>query len=296
MHKLVLRQLKRTLAVASPEAIPPALRPFVEAVDEAYAAADADRALLERSLELTSEELGQRNAELARSNQELQRFAFVVSHDLQEPLRSITGYAQLIARRHPPEAGEATELLDGIVDSARRMHALIQGLLGYARVGQGGTRWEPLGVAEVVAMALANLKGAIDDSQADVHLGSLPTLNGDRSQLTQLFQNLVGNALKFRGEAPPRVKITAEPRAAEWLISVEDNGIGVPPEHAERIFQIFQRLHERSRYPGTGIGLAICDRIVKNHGGRIWAAAAPEGGTVFAFTIPVAPPRALLSL
>ena len=286
MHKLVLRQLRRTLDVDALDDLPEALRAFVAGVDQAYAAADQDRALLERSLELTSEELGQRNAELARSNQELQQFAYVVSHDLQEPLRSIAGYAQLIERRHRPASPEAAELLEAIVASARRMQALIQDLLSYARVGSKGTGADAVELTEVVTNALANLQVAIAESQAEIVTGALPALRGDRSQLTQLVQNLVGNALKFRSPERPRVRIAAERRAREWVVSVADNGIGIPPEHAQRIFQIFQRLHDRERYPGTGIGLAICDRIVKNHGGRIWATPGPEGGTIFAFTIP----------
>ena len=286
MHKLLSRQLKRTLGIAAAEDVPAALRPFVDAVDEAYTTADADRALLERSLELTSEELSQRNAELAHSNEELQQFAAVVSHDLQEPLRGVAGYAQLLARVVAAEDRKAAELVEGIVGSARRMNALIQDLLGYAKVGSGGTRADEVDLAELATIALANLKVAREESGAEVVVGELPTLSGDRTQLTQLFQNLLGNAFKFRGETPLRVEIGAQRRGKEWVVSVEDNGIGIPAEHAERIFQIFQRVPDRARYPGSGIGLAICDRILKNHGGRIWARPRPAGGTVFAFAIP----------
>jgi PAS domain S-box-containing protein len=224
------------------------------------------------------EELAARTEELERSNAELEQFAYVASHDLQEPLRMVASYTQLLARRYRGKLDEdAEEFIGYAVDGVTRMQALINDLLAYSRVGTRGGAFEPVDTGAVLDRVLASLGPAMEDAGA--------TVTHDPGQLGQLLQNLVGNAVKFRGEAPPRVHVSAERGEGEWTFSVADNGIGIDPEYAERIFVIFQRLHTRGEYPGTGIGLAICKKIVERHGGRIWFEPAPGGGTVFRFTL-----------
>lgn len=287
MHKLLQRQLDRYLEIAASGEIPEPLRRFVDAVEEAYQAADADRALLERSLDVASKELLQRNRELARSNGELQQFAYVVSHDLQEPLRSIAGYTQLLARRYKGKLGQdADEFIDGALSGTKRMQQLIIDLLDYSRVGSKGRKGERTTCDAALDEAIANLKTAIEESKAAITRADLPTLTTDSSQLVQVLQNLLGNAIKFRSDSKPEIHVSAERKDEEWIISVRDNGIGIPPDQSQRIFLLFQRLHERGKYPGTGIGLAICEKIVRGHGGRIWVESEPGRGSVFSFTIP----------
>jgi PAS domain S-box-containing protein len=226
--------------------------------------------------------------ELARSNSELEQFAYVASHDLQEPLRMVASYTQLLARRYEGRLDEdADEFIGYAVEGVNRMRELINGLLTYSRVGRG-EEFEPTDLGQTLDRALANLRMAIEESGAAVTSGDLPTVHGDALQLTQLFQNLVGNALRFRNEEAPRVHVEAEREedTGEWLISVMDNGIGMDPESLDRIFLIFQRLKGRRENPGTGIGLAIARKIVERHGGRIWAESEPGRGSTFRFTIP----------
>ena len=234
-------------------------------------------------------ELAAYAAELNRSNAELQQFAYVASHDLQEPLRMITSYVQLLVRRYNDRLDEqGREFASYIADGAGRMQSLIRDLLAYSRVGSKPVRPAPCVVGEIVAVALRDLRAAVSESNAEVVVGEMPTLVADHTRMRQLFMNLIGNAVKFRRpEVRPRIEIQARREGGGWLFSVADNGIGIAPESCERVFEIFQRLHGRDAYEGTGIGLAICRRIVEAHHGRIWCdSAGPGQGTTFYFTIP----------
>jgi PAS domain S-box-containing protein len=236
--------------------------------------------------QLLEQETRQRQ-ELARSNTELQQFAYIASHDLQEPLRMVTSYLQLLERRYKGKLdNSADDFIAFAVDGATRMKALINDLLTYSRVGTHGKSFERTDCTTVVKRAIANLKIAIDESEATINYAPLPEVQGDAIQLTQLFQNLISNAIKFHSEAPPVIQIRAELQAQEWLFSVQDNGIGIEPEYAEQIFVIFQRLHRRTDYTGTGIGLAVCKKIVERHGGRIWVQSELGQGATFYFTLP----------
>jgi PAS domain S-box-containing protein len=228
---------------------------------------------------------------LERSNEELAQFAYVASHDLSEPLRMVSSYLQLLRRRYRGRLDEdADEFIDFAVDGANRMRALIEDLLAYSRAGRTA-RPAPVDSGLVMADVLSSLAAAIADARARVHVGNLPTVAADRLALVQLFQNLVANALKFRRGPGAGVWIdAAEGPGAMWSFSVADDGIGIDPGHRERVFKMFQRLHDREAYEGTGIGLAICRKIVERHGGQISADEREGGGTVFRFTLPAATP------
>jgi light-regulated signal transduction histidine kinase (bacteriophytochrome) len=225
--------------------------------------------------------------ELEKSNKELENFAYVVSHDLQEPLRMISTYLQLLGIRYKGKLdSDADEFIGFAVDGATRMHALIDGLLMYSRVSTGEKMFEPIDSKKVLDLALENLQVAIEETSAIVTHDPLPTVMADDLQIGQLYQNLIGNAIKFHGEEPPRVHVSAEQKENEWLFSVRDNGIGIDSKYGESIFTVFQRLHKKSEYPGTGLGLAISKKIVERHGGRIWVESKPGEGSTFYFTIP----------
>lgn len=236
---------------------------------------------------LTEEALLQRTEELARSNQDLEQFAYVASHDLQEPLRAVAGCIQILQRRYQGQLdAQADELITHVVDGAHRMRQLIEDLLAFSRVGTRGARPEPVEADHALDLALQNLGAILEDTGAVISRQPLPRVAADCTQLAQVFQNLIGNALKFRRESPPSVAISAVRQDNLWTFAIRDNGIGIDPRHTERIFGIFQRLHTRRDYPGTGIGLALCRRIVERHGGRIWVESQPGLGSTFFFTLP----------
>lgn len=231
-------------------------------------------------------ELDRRATELTRSNNELERFAYVASHDLQEPLRIVASYTQLLSRRYNDRLdADGKEFMHYIVDGAVRMQQLINDLLSYSRVGTRGGEFKETDCEATLNAAVENLKMAIDETGATITHDPLPSILADGSQIGQLFQNLIGNAIKFHGAAPPRIHLSAQERPNEWLFSVRDNGIGLDPEYKERIFILFQRLHGRGEYPGTGIGLAICKKIVERHGGIIWVESTQNHGATFYFTL-----------
>ncbi|HUG21409.1 ATP-binding protein [Piscinibacter sp.] len=226
-------------------------------------------------------------AALQRSNTELEQLAYVASHDMQEPLRMVASYLQLVAQRYKGQLdADADEFIGYAVDGAKRMQALINDLLAYSRVGTKARPFEQTDCSKVMDTALANLRIAIQESGARITRGPLPVVKGDPLQLLQLFQNLIGNALKFKRVDPIEVHVAAEPADGEWRFTVRDNGIGIAAEYHERIFVLFQRLHGRGDYPGTGIGLAICKKIVERHGGRIGVQSQLGAGAAFSFTIP----------
>jgi signal transduction histidine kinase/tRNA A-37 threonylcarbamoyl transferase component Bud32 len=246
------------------------------------------RTRAENRLRQTAAELQRANGELARSNADLQAFAYVASHDLQEPLRMVASYTQLLQRRFQGQLGaDGDDFIAFAVDGARRMQGLINDLLLYSRVGTQGKPLRPTCCEMVFDKAVANLQVAVAESGAVVTRESLPRVRGDETQLVQLFQNLIGNAIKFRRSAAPRVVVSARFQVSEWLFCVRDNGIGIDPRHAERVFAIFQRLHPHTEYPGNGIGLAVCKRVVERHGGRIWVESEPGVGSDFYFTLRV---------
>ena len=224
--------------------------------------------------------------DLARSNSDLEQFAYAASHDLQEPLRTITAYLELVKERYGDRLDDtAHEFMDFAIDGAERMQRLITDLLEYSRVGTQGRELEPVNCTRIMDSVLESLNEAIKSQKARVDCSPLPIVNGDEAQLARLFQNLIGNALKFTGDAVPRIQVWAELQGDDWVFSVKDNGIGIAPDYQERIFGMFARLHSRTEYSGTGVGLALCSKIAQRHGGRIWVESEVGSGSTFRFNI-----------
>ena len=235
------------------------------------------------------ERLQQITSEMQRSNTELEQFAYVISHDLQEPLRMVSSYTQLLAKRYSNKLdADADEFIAYAVDGAKRMQTLLHDLLDYSRVGTRGKPFSLVNCEHIVEQAMANLKIAIEECGASVSYDVLPTIMGDEGQLVRLFQNLIGNAIKFRREEAPQVHISAQRRNNIVTFTVKDNGIGIDPQHSQSIFEIFRRLHTREEYPGTGMGLAICKKIVERHGGHISVQSQPGQGSTFYFSVDMA--------
>ncbi|MDQ6751381.1 MAG: ATP-binding protein [Actinomycetota bacterium] len=255
-----------------------------------------ERREAEQSLARATEQLRRRAAELERSNADLEQFAYVASHDLSEPLRMVSGFVQLLAKRYEGRLdAEADEFIAYAVEGVTRMQELIDDLLTFSRIGRDGRESVEVDLARVARRALEALSTHVAEAGATVAVDELPTVRGHQRELSQLFQNLLSNGLKFRGTEPPRIKLSArldvdatQSKGPRWEFSVADNGIGIEPRHAERIFKMFQRLHGRDVYPGTGIGLPICKKVVEHHEGRIWVEPNPDGGTVFKFTLSAA--------
>jgi PAS domain S-box-containing protein len=241
----------------------------------------------EEALRRVNEQLQEQAEELAATNKDLEQFAYVASHDLQEPLRAVGGFLTLLQQRYRGQLDEkADSYITAAVEGATRMQALINGLLEYSRVGTRGNVPAPTPAGSALQEALANLQTLIQESGAVITADPLPVVPADASQLTHVFQNLIANAIRFRRENTPEIQVGARRQATDWLFWVRDNGIGIDPQYNERIFIIFQRLHTRTKYPGTGIGLSICKRIVERHGGRIWVESQPGQGATFYFTLP----------
>ncbi len=250
-----------------------------------------ERILAELSaLQTAHADLEARTEDLQRSNSELEQFAYVASHDLQEPLRKVASFCQLLQRRYAGRLdAKADEYIEHAVDGAKRMQALINDLLAFSRVGRTAQRPEPVSCAMLLAQAWANLAPEVRRTHATIEVGELPVVLGEATLLTAVFQNLISNALKFQGDEAPRVLVSVRRDGGDWLFSFSDNGIGIEPEYADRIFVIFQRLHDKAAYPGTGIGLAMVKKIIEYHGGRIWLDTTITAGARFWFTLPALP-------
>lgn len=263
---------------------------LIQAKEAAEKARDElEQRVKERTSELViaNEQLHQKTGDLVRSNKELEQFAYVASHDLREPLRMVTCYVQLLSERYKDRLDQdANVFINFATDGASRMYQLINDLLDYSRVGTRGNPFELVDCEQVFDKSINNLKMVVEESGAEVTHDPLPKTVADFSQLEQLFQNLIGNGIKFHREESPRVHVSAMSNANHWVFSVRDNGIGVDPAYKDRIFVIFQRLHASDKYPGTGIGLAICKKIVERHGGSIWVESEPGKGATFFFTLP----------
>ncbi|MEG3901903.1 PAS domain S-box protein [Microcoleus sp. B4-C5] len=248
----------------------------------------SERKLVQEMLQASLDAQTRYAQELTRSNAELEQFAYVASHDLQAPLSTIAGYAQLLEKRFPNQLdAQGNKFIRNIVHSCDRMQALIDDLLEYSRVGRSQKPFELIDCNQVFEDACANLHLAIRENQASVTKGNLPRVKADSFQLLQLFQNLIGNAIKYRSSEAPVVQVDASHQGDSWVFSVQDNGIGIASQYHPRIFQIFQRLHTQKQYSGTGIGLAICQRIVERHGGSLWVESEPNRGSTFYFSIPI---------
>lgn len=248
-----------------------------------------EQTAMNKLLAQKNEEIQLQNNKLATSNRELEQFAYIASHDLKEPLRNIGGFTSLLERRYLNESDEdARDFMKFISSSVTHMHKLLTDLLAYSRIGmqENAEEEEYLPLKEVVQQVCGNYRTAIQENDVDIIIGDLPTIQGNRIQMIQLFQNLIGNAIKFRGEEKPEIHIRSAENTKEYILSVKDNGIGMEQEYTDKIFIIFQRLHNRTKYEGTGIGLAICKKIVEQHEGRIWVESQSGEGSTFYFAIP----------
>ena len=254
----------------------------------AYLVSNVNRTrVVEGLVEARTAELAAANDDLGRSNEELERFAYVASHDLQEPLRMVASYTQLLGQRYTGKLdADADDFIAFAVDGASRMQRMINDLLAYSRAGRQGSQFVPTDSAEVFQAACRDLTGSIEESGATITRGDLPTVHADPTQLVQLFQNLIGNAIKYRRDETPEIHVFGERKNGSCLFGVRDNGIGIDPKYADQIFVIFQRLHTREEYPGTGVGLAICKKIVERHGGSIWMESRLGEGSTVRFSIP----------
>jgi signal transduction histidine kinase len=284
-----LRQVNRELQQEIRDRIlaEEALKQYRNQLEDLVGLRTAELTAVNRQLKSTLAELAHRAEELTRSNAELEEVAYIASHDLQEPLRMVASYTQLLARRYEGQLdAKADKYIHYAVDGAHRMQILINDLLDYSRVGRNGKDFEAIDMEQVLAQAIANLQVTIRESQAAITFGELPIVRGDRSELVRLFQNLLSNAMKYYSEAYPKITIEAVAQDGTWRFAVQDNGIGIDPKHKDRIFFIFQRLHHREEYPGSGIGLAICKKIVEHHGGQIGLESELGQGSTFWFTIP----------
>ncbi len=242
---------------------------------------------LKKAHDILETRVTERTADLARSNAELEQFAYIASHDLQEPLRMVSSYVQLLAKRYKGKLdGDADDFIGFAYEGALRMQMLINDLLSYSRVGRHDTRFEEVNLAKALEKAIENLHLTIKEKKAVITFDPLPVVFGDMSQLTQVFQNLIENAIKFKRVDPPTINISARLEGNECICSVKDNGIGIDPEYQGKLFLLFQRLHTRKEYPGTGLGLAICKRIIEQHRGKIWVKSKPGEGSIFYFKIP----------
>ncbi|MFW6112601.1 MAG: sensor histidine kinase [Chloroflexota bacterium] len=231
-------------------------------------------------------ELQQKHEELRQKNQELEHFAYIVSHDLREPLRMVTNYTKLIEKRYRDKLdAEGEQFISYAVDGSRRMQQLLNGLLAYCRVSTHGEPFQPVDCDALLRSVVGMLDITVQEASARVTWSEMTQVVADESQLLQLFQNLIANAIKYRRDEPPYIHISVEERNNEWLFAFQDNGIGIEPQYQERVFHIFQRLHTKDKFDGTGVGLAVCRRIVERHGGQIWLESEPGRGTTFYFTI-----------
>jgi signal transduction histidine kinase len=280
--------IPKVLALPSPRQMAEINHRLEAEVESRRRAEDALRAVnaeLEERVAERTRELQFANDRLAHSNRELEQFAYVASHDLQEPLRMVSAYGQLLERRYAERLdGDAREFLGFMTDGARRLQGMIDDLLALSRASRGPDL-APASLESALERATGNLALVLEESGANLWREPLPQVMGDENQLTRLFQNLLSNAVKFRAEAAPDIRVAAVDRGQEWLVSVSDNGIGIDPKYSERIFAAFQRLHGQSEYPGSGIGLTLCKRIVERHGGRIWVESAPGRGATFFFSL-----------
>ena len=248
---------------------------------------EADQARMAEALKQQAESLAVLNSQLAESNEELEQFAYVASHDLQTPLRQVTSFAEFLEQEYKGKLDEtADEYINWIVDGSKRMQALINDLLEYSRIESRGSPFGPISMNQIVDDTLLLLRLEIEESGGSVTRDDLPAIRGDKSQVSRLMQNLIGNGLKYRGDEAPKVHIFADESDAGVTVSVQDNGIGIEPSYHERIFEVFRRLHTQQEYPGTGIGLAVCKRIANRHGGKIWLESEVGKGSTFSFMIP----------